>query len=72
MRVAAVPAARLLLDASIGDIEELLVQSFTDDESAHDDEMQARLAHDFASAFESAKRELSAKYGQPSRVRGRR
>ena len=60
--------AKELLEAEAGGLEELRIHEFTDDESAHDDELAERLYAEFSADFDRAQAELGKKYGSPSRT----
>jgi hypothetical protein len=68
MRPVVIPVARKLLAGPPGEVAELWVQQFANEEAAHDDALQGRLQHDFAAAFEVARLELIAAFGPPARV----
>lgn len=60
--------AQELLEGEPGEMEELRIHEFTDDESAHDDEQTQKLYADFTAELERAQKELTSVYGEPSRT----
>jgi len=68
MSKSATALAKELLEGEPGGLEELRIHEFADDESAHDDEGTQRLYADFSSEFDRVQKELSKKYGSPSRT----
>ncbi len=60
-------AQRLLKDDEDG-LEELRIHEFADDEAAHDDDQTEELYAEFATDFETARTELSKKFGEPKRI----
>ena len=60
--------ARELVDRGPGGLEELRVQEFPDDESAHDDALHARLHAEFSAEFDRVQAELARTYGEPIRT----
>ena len=60
--------ARELVDRGPGGLEELRVQEFPDDESAHDDALHERLHAEFSADFERVQAELARTYGEPLRT----
>jgi hypothetical protein len=60
--------ARELIEGDSGGLEELRIHEFTDDESAHDDELVERLYAEFSTDFDRVQAELTDTYGEPSRV----
>ena len=60
--------AKELLEAEVGGLEELRIHEFTDDESAHDDELAERLYAEFSADFDRVQAELGKEYGSPSRT----
>ena len=60
--------ARELVDRGPGGLEELRVQEFPDDESAHDDALHARLHAEFSAEFDWVQAELARTYGEPIRT----
>ena len=60
--------ARELVDREPGGLEELRVQEFPDDESAHDDALHARLHAEFSAEFDRVQAELARTYGEPLRT----
>lgn len=68
MSKTATALAKELLDGDPGGLEELRIHEFTDDESAHDDELTERLYADFSAEFERVQKELTEQYGSPERA----
>jgi hypothetical protein len=60
--------ARELLDQAPGGLEELRVEEFPDDESAHDDNLHDRLHAEFSADFDRVQAELARTYGEPLRT----
>jgi hypothetical protein len=60
--------ARELIEGDPGGLEELRIHEFTDDESAHNDELVERLYAEFSTDFYRVQAELTDTYGEPSRV----
>jgi hypothetical protein len=60
--------AKELLEGDAGGLEELRIHEFTNDESAHDDELTERLYAEFSAEFERVQTELTKPYGPPSRT----
>jgi hypothetical protein len=60
--------ARELLEGETGGLDELRIHEFSDDESAHDDELTERLYAEFSADFDRAQAELTKAYGEPSRA----
>ena len=60
--------ARELVDRGPGGLEELRVEEFPDDESAHDDVLHARLHAEFSAEFDWVQAELARTYGEPIRT----
>ena len=68
MSKSATALAKELLEGDPGGLEELRIHEFTDDESAHDDELTERLHADFSAEFERVQKDLTKQYGPPSRT----
>jgi hypothetical protein len=68
MREDAIAVARKVLASPAGEIAELWVRPFEDEDSGHDDALQDRLGADFAAAFDKARSELAAEFGPPARA----
>jgi hypothetical protein len=60
--------AKQLLEGEPGELEELRIHEFTDDESAHDDAQIEKLHAEFSAELERAQKELTKIYGEPSRT----
>jgi hypothetical protein len=60
--------ARELVGRGPGGLEELRVQEFPDDESAHDDALHERLHAEFSADFDGIQAELTQTYGEPHRT----
>ena len=60
--------ARELVDHGPSGLEELRVQEFPDDDSAHDDALHERLHAEFSKDFDGVQAELARVYGEPSRT----
>jgi hypothetical protein len=60
--------ARELIERESGGLDELRVHEFTDDESAHDDDLTEKLYAEFLAEFDRAQAELTKTYGEPSRA----
>jgi hypothetical protein len=57
-----------LVERGPGELEELRVQEFADDESAHDDALHEKLHAEFSTAFDDVQAELTRAYGEPLRT----
>ena len=68
MGKAATKLAQKLLKKTDGDMEELRLHWFEDDESAHDDEGVAALYEEFGEELKRVQAELSELYGKPKRT----
>jgi len=64
----AITLAKELLEADIGNLEELRIHEFEDDASAHDDQALEKLYQEFAKDFDKVQAELNKQYGPPSRT----
>jgi hypothetical protein len=68
MMVSPTSLARDLVDRGSGGLEELRVQDFPDDESAHDDALHEKLHAEFSADFDRVEAELARTYGRPLRT----
>jgi hypothetical protein len=68
MPKSATALAKKLLAGDAGELEELRIHDFPDDEAAHDDEATDELYQDFSAEFERVEAALTKAYGKPSRV----
>lgn len=68
MSKTATALAKELFEGDAGGLEELRIHDFTDDESAHDDELTEMLYADFSTEFERVQKKLTRRYGAPSRT----
>jgi hypothetical protein len=57
-----------LLARGPGELEEIRIHEFEDDESAHDDQLVERLQTEFATDFARAAADLGKRYGPPART----
>jgi hypothetical protein len=60
--------ARELVERGPGELEELRVQEFSDDEAAHDDALHENLHAEFSADFNGVRAELARTYGEPLRT----
>jgi hypothetical protein len=60
--------ARELVERGPGELEELRVREFPDDESAHDDALHEGLHAEFSADFDGVQAELAQAYGEPLRT----
>ena len=67
MAKSATALASQLLQGDAGDLEELFVHEFVDDEQAHDDDAIEKLYDDFSAEFDQVEAALIKQYGTPSR-----
>jgi hypothetical protein len=68
MSKSATALAKELLESDPGDLKELRIHEFSDDESAHDGEATERLYADFRTEFDSVQKDLTTQYGAPLRT----
>jgi hypothetical protein len=68
MAKSATTLAKELLKNDTGELEELRIHEFTDDEQAHDDEAVEKLYADFSAEFDRVVAGLTGQYGKPSRT----
>ena len=57
-----------LLGGRPGSLKELRIHEFTDDESAHEDDLMERLYAGFSAEFDRVEKELTEEYGLPLRA----
>ena len=63
----AVKLAQKILKKHEDGLEQLRMHDFPDDESAHDDELTARLYAEFSAELDGVQAELTKEYGPPSK-----
>lgn len=63
-----VQKARQLLREPPGDVHELRIYEFDDDEDAHDDDFQTQVEQSFVESFDALVEMLSTEFGQPAIV----
>jgi hypothetical protein len=68
MPKSATALAKKLLAGDAGELEELRIHDFPDDEAAHDDEATDELYQDFSAEFDRIEAALTKAYGKPSRA----